>query len=100
HRRVRHGGAVPVGAARGDARPRADLRRRRAGADAGAARRRAGRGAVAAQSAGGLMREALAPRVLGYTSDAPTHRGTLGLIAWSWLAMRAAERRKDEGRRK
>ena len=25
--------------------------------------------------------------------------GTFGLVAWSWLTMRAAERRRDEGRR-
>jgi len=26
--------------------------------------------------------------------------GTLALVAWSWLAMRAAERRREEARRK
>jgi hypothetical protein len=26
--------------------------------------------------------------------------GTLALVAWSWLAMRAAERRREQGRRK
>lgn len=26
--------------------------------------------------------------------------GTLALVAWSWLSMRAAERRRDEGRKK
>jgi len=26
--------------------------------------------------------------------------GTLALVAWSWLAMRAAERRREETRRK
>lgn len=26
--------------------------------------------------------------------------GTLGMIAWSWLAMRRAEKRRDESRRR
>ena len=26
--------------------------------------------------------------------------GTLALVAWSWLAMRTAERRREQGRRK
>lgn len=26
--------------------------------------------------------------------------GTLALVAWSWLSMKAAERRRDESRRK
>ncbi len=46
------------------------------------------------------MREALDPWFFVYTSYALTIGGTLALIGWSWLAMRAAERRKDKGRRK
>lgn len=46
------------------------------------------------------MRETLDPWVFVHTAYAITIAATLALVAWSWLAMRAAERRRDEGRRK
>ena len=46
------------------------------------------------------MREALDPWFFVNASYALTIGATLTLVAWSWLAMRAGERRRDEGRRK
>ena len=46
------------------------------------------------------MREALDPWFFVNTAYAITIATTLALVAWSWLAMRAAERRRDEGRGK
>jgi len=46
------------------------------------------------------MREALDPWFFVNAAYAITIAATLALVAWSWLAMRAAERRRDEGRRK
>lgn len=46
------------------------------------------------------MREALDQWDFVIAAYAITIAGTLALVAWSWLAMRAAERRREEGRRK
>lgn len=46
------------------------------------------------------MREALDQWNFVIAAYAVTIAGTLALVAWSWLAMRVAERRRDEGRRK
>ena len=46
------------------------------------------------------MRETLDPWNYVIAAYAIVIAGTLALIAWSWLTMRAAERRRDEGRRK
>ncbi|HWK42394.1 MAG TPA: hypothetical protein VNR60_10730 [Croceibacterium sp.] len=46
------------------------------------------------------MREGLDQWNFVIAAYAVTIAGTLALVAWSWLAMRAAERRRDEGRRK
>ncbi len=88
------------GAARGGARLLAAVRRGGARADARSARHRAGRGAAQAQGAGGLMREALDQWNFVIAAYAVTVIGTLLLVGWSWLAMRAAEKRREEGRRK
>ena len=45
------------------------------------------------------MREALDPWLFVNAAYALTVGATLALVAWSWLAMRAAERRRDEGRK-
>ena len=45
------------------------------------------------------MRETLDPWTFVIAAYAVTIAGTLALVAWSWLEMRAAERRKGEGRR-
>ncbi len=44
------------------------------------------------------MREALDQWTFVIAAYAVTALATLALTAWSWLAMRAAERRKDRGR--
>jgi hypothetical protein len=46
------------------------------------------------------VREALDQWNFVIAAYAVTIAGTLALVAWSWLAMRVAERRRDEGRRK
>jgi hypothetical protein len=46
------------------------------------------------------MREALDQWNYVIAAYAVTVLGTLALVAWSWLAMRAAERRREETRRK
>ena len=46
------------------------------------------------------MRESLDPWFFVHASYAIAIAATLALVGWSWLAMRAAERRRDEGRRK
>jgi hypothetical protein len=46
------------------------------------------------------MREALDQWNYVIAAYAVTVIGTLALVAWSWLAMRAAERRRQQGRRK
>ena len=46
------------------------------------------------------MREGLDQWDFVLAAYAVTVLGTLALAAWSWLAMRAAERRRDEGRGK
>ena len=45
------------------------------------------------------MREALDPWLFVDTAYAIVVVATLALVAWSWLAMRAAERRRDAGRK-
>jgi len=45
------------------------------------------------------MREALDPWLFVNAAYALTIGATLALAAWSWWAMRAAERRRDEGRK-
>jgi hypothetical protein len=44
------------------------------------------------------MREALDPWPFVYAAYALAIVGTLVLLGWSWLEMRRAERRRDEGR--
>ena len=44
------------------------------------------------------MSEALDQWTFVIAAYALTAAGTLALVAWSWLAMRAAERRRDAGR--
>ena len=44
------------------------------------------------------MREALDHWPFVIAAYAVTIVATLALVGWSWLAMRAAERRRDEGR--
>ena len=46
-----------------------------------------------------LAREALDQWVFVYAAYGITLAGTLGLSAWAWLAMRAAERRRERTRR-
>lgn len=46
------------------------------------------------------MREALDQWTFVMAAYAVTIAATLGLAAWSWLAMRLAERRRDEGRKR
>ena len=46
------------------------------------------------------MREALDQWNFVIAAYAVTVIGTLLLVGWSWLAMRAAEKRREEGRRK
>ena len=46
------------------------------------------------------MREALDQWNYVIAAYAVTVIGTLALVAWSWLAMRTAERRREQGRRK
>ena len=46
------------------------------------------------------MREGLDHWDFVLAAYAVTVLGTLALALWSWLAMRAAERRRDEGRKK
>jgi hypothetical protein len=46
------------------------------------------------------VREALDQWTFVIAAYAVTVAGTLALVAWSWLAMRAAERRRDQGRGK
>jgi len=45
------------------------------------------------------MREGLDQWTFVIAAYAVTVAGTLLLVGWSWLAMRAAERRKDKGRK-
>ena len=45
------------------------------------------------------MREALDPWLFVNAAYALTIGATLALVAWSWWAMRAAERRRDETRK-
>ena len=45
------------------------------------------------------MREALDPWLFVNAAYALAIAATLALVAWSWLAMRAAERRRDAGRK-
>jgi hypothetical protein len=45
------------------------------------------------------MREGLDQWSFVVAAYAVTIAGTLALVAWSWLAMRVAERRRDVGRR-
>jgi nucleoside recognition membrane protein YjiH len=45
------------------------------------------------------MRETFDPWHFVIAAYAITVAGTLALVAWSWLAMRSAERRRDESRR-
>ena len=45
------------------------------------------------------MREGLDQWTFVMAAYAVTIAGTLALVGWSWLAMRLAERRRDEGRR-
>ena len=45
------------------------------------------------------MREALDPWPFVIAAYAIGIGGTLLLVAWSWIAMRRAERRRDGGRR-
>lgn len=44
------------------------------------------------------MREALDQWTFVIAAYAVAVAGTLALVAWSWLGMRAAERRRDAGR--
>jgi len=46
------------------------------------------------------MREGLDQWVFVLAAYAVGVLGTLALVAWSWLEMRAAERRREETRRK
>ena len=46
------------------------------------------------------MREALDQWAFVYAAYAVGVGGTLALTAWSWFAMRAAERRREASRRK
>ncbi|HEY6817424.1 MAG TPA: hypothetical protein VI168_17960 [Croceibacterium sp.] len=46
------------------------------------------------------MREALDHWNFVIAAYAVTIGATLVLVGWSWLAMRVAEKRRDEGRRK
>ncbi len=46
------------------------------------------------------MREALDQWNYVIAAYAITVLGALALVVWSWLAMRAAERRREKGRRK
>ena len=46
------------------------------------------------------MREALDQWNYVIAAYAVTVIGTLALVGWSWLAMRTAERRREQGRRK
>jgi hypothetical protein len=45
------------------------------------------------------MREALDPWLFVNAAYALTIGATLALVAWSWLSMRTAERRRDETRK-
>jgi hypothetical protein len=45
------------------------------------------------------MREALDPWFYVNAAYLLTIAATLALVAWSWLAMRAAERRREAGRK-
>jgi hypothetical protein len=45
------------------------------------------------------MREALDPWFYVHAAYVLTIGATLALIAWSWWAMRAAERRREAGRK-
>ena len=44
------------------------------------------------------MREALDQMAFVHAAYAVTVIGTLALVGWSWLAMRRAERRREEAR--
>ena len=44
------------------------------------------------------MREALDQWTFVYAAYAVSVLGTLALVGWSWLAMRAAERRREQVR--
>jgi nucleoside recognition membrane protein YjiH len=46
------------------------------------------------------MREALDQWNFVIAAYAVTSAATLALVGWSWLAMRLAERRRDEGRKR
>lgn len=46
------------------------------------------------------MREALDQMAFVYAAYAVAVLGTLVLVGWSWLAMRQAEKRREEVRRK
>src|SRR5690606_20043630 len=99
-RRFGDGRAVPLGPARRRARFFAAVRRRRPGAHARPSGHGAGRGTAAPQGVGGVMREALDQWTFVVAAYAVTVIGTLLLVGWSWLAMRTAERKREEGRRK
>ena len=45
------------------------------------------------------MREALDPWFFVHAAYGLTIAATLALVGWSWLAMRAAERRREAGRK-
>jgi hypothetical protein len=44
------------------------------------------------------MRVALDQWLFVYSTYALAIAATLGLVVWAWLTMRAAEKRRDEGR--
>jgi len=46
------------------------------------------------------MREALDQMSFVYAAYAVGVLGTLAMVAWSWISMRAAERRRDKSRGK
>lgn len=46
------------------------------------------------------MREALDPWLFVYAAYGVSLLGTLALTGWSWLAMRAAEARREAARRR
>jgi len=47
-----------------------------------------------------MIREALDPWIFISASYALGVGGTLLMVGWSWIAMRAAERRRDKSREK
>lgn len=46
-----------------------------------------------------MIREALDPWVFVYASYGLGVGGTLLMVGWSWIAMRAAEHRRDKSRK-